>query len=143
MQGGGRLGWARWAALAAAATLAACAPADDRPPDAVRVSFQEVLEPEAYEVETLARADADAEGAPGYWAAAPGLPRPERALVVNLATGAEVRVALYRGRSGGPVTLSAAAAEAIGLGAEPGRVRVTALRREPTLAAPRRGRTGF
>ena len=62
-----------------------------------------------------------------------GRPRPERAELVNLETGDSVVVALFAGRRGAPVRLSNAAAEAIGVGAAPVRVRVTALRSRPTL----------
>jgi hypothetical protein len=66
-----------------------------------------------------------------------GLPRPERATVENLETGAETSVALFAG-GGNPadIRLSAEAADALGIGDRPVRVRVTALRREPQLAVP-------
>jgi hypothetical protein len=83
--------------------------------------------------------------APGYWAVAPGLPRPERARVERLDTGAAVQVALFAGRAGadGAIRLSPAAAQALGIGAGPAPVRVTALRREPRIARPPAWRRWF
>lgn len=103
----------------------------------IQLSYESVLAPEVFSREGAAVADA-AGGEAGYWAAAPGLPRPERGRVENLATGATIDLALYMGRGGrdGPIRVSAAAAEAIGIGPGPGRVRVTALRREPRIAGP-------
>lgn len=130
-----------WASgMAAVAVLTTgCAgdgPAGGPPPGALRLSYEDVLAPQAFLREGPAIVDPPG-GAAGFWAVAPGLPRPERALIENLATGARIEVALFAGR-GGPgaaIRLSGAAAEAIGL-ASPGRVQVTALRREPRIAAP-------
>lgn len=128
---------------AAAAFLAACAapgaPAGAAPPGGgvLQLSFEDVLAPAAFTRDGPAEADA-ADGAAGFWAVVPGLPRPERARVENLATGATTTVALYVGRANprGAIRLSGAAAEALGVGAAPVRVRVTALRREPRIAPP-------
>jgi hypothetical protein len=102
----------------------------------LELRFEDVLAPEAYLREGPAVAEPPS-AAPGYWAIAPGLPRPERARVERLDTGAQVQVALYGGREGpgGAVRLSPAAAEALALGVGPAPVRVTALRREPRIAA--------
>lgn len=100
----------------------------------LRLSYEDVLAPQAFSREGPAVA-VGPDAAAGYWAETPGLPRPERGRVENLATGAAIEVSLFAGR-GGAIRLSAAAAEAIGIGSEPVRVRVTALRREPRIAAP-------
>lgn len=104
--------------------------------EGLTIAFETVEAPEAFFRDGLAVADR-ADGASGFWAAVPRLPRPERALIVNPATEAAVEVALFAGGSvGAPVRLSGAAAEALGIGAEPVRVRITALRRQPRLVAP-------
>lgn len=131
-------------AIVLAAALSACArfgigddsaPRDVAAPGGMRLSYAEVLSPQVFSRESGAFADTGGEA--GFWAAVPGLPRPERGRVENVATGASIDLALYRGRggAGGAIRLSGAAAEAIDLG-EDGRVRVTALRREPQLAPP-------
>ena len=127
-------------AAAIAAALAGCAAPEASAPageGGIRLSYEDVLAPAAFRREGPAVADRP-EGSAGLWAVTPGLPRPERALVENLATGETVVVALFAGRGGpgGAIRLSAAAAEAIGIGAAPARVRVTALRREPQIAGP-------
>lgn len=129
------VGW-----MALAALLWACAPGEEvRDGDpagagSVRLSFEDALVPAAFSREGLAVADAPG-GAAGFWAVVPGLPRPERAQVVNLSTGAEATVALYTGGAGS-IRLSGAAAEALGIATTPTRVRVTAVRREPRIAPP-------
>ncbi len=130
----------RSASIAALALLAgACGgPKASRAPvpgEPIALTFQDAEVPGVLDREALARRDR-AKGAQGLWAAVPGLRRPERGLVVNLDTGASVTVALFSGN--GPATeirLSNAAAELIGIGADPERVRVTAVRREPVIVA--------
>lgn len=100
------------------------------PPE--RLGFEDRLAPEAFEREAPAVRDAP-DGAAGLWAAVPDLPRPERALVLNIANGDEVEVALFAGRRGTPVRLSVEAAEALGIGDDPVNVRITALRRQPKI----------
>ena len=72
------------------------------------------------------------DGAEGLWAAVAGLPRPERARIVNVDTGAEVVVALFAARrgSGAEIRLSNQAADALGIGDRPTPVHITALRRQ-------------
>jgi hypothetical protein len=115
-----------------------CAPAGDPPAEnaGLSLSYEDVAAPQIFAREGVAIVDAP-DGAEGLWAVTPGLPRPERGLVENAATGASVEVALFAGRAGpgGDIRLSRAAAEAIGLTAA-GRVRVTALRRELRIARP-------
>ena len=120
--------------------LAACAqgarPGAPTPtPDTFGLAFEYAEAPGVYSREMLGRRDR-AKGAQGLWAAVPGLRRPERAEIENLATGAKVTVALYSGGASGGARLSNAAAEALGIGAEPARVRITAVRREPKLVEP-------
>jgi len=128
-----------WGAIAA--TLTACAPTENPTEGdaagALRLSFEDVLAPAAFAREGPAMVDA-AGGAAGLWAVVPELPRPERARVVNLASGAEATVALFAGATGpnGAIRISAAAGQALGVGTTPTRVRITALRREPRIAAP-------
>ncbi len=122
-----------------ATSLSACAtvpfdPSGSGPAgDGLRIDFEDTLTPSAYAFDGPARVSADP--TPGFWAAAPGLARPERARIEHAGTGAAIEVALYGG-SGGTVLLSGAAAEALGIGAAPVRIRVTALRRQPVLADP-------
>lgn len=122
------------AVVSGCAQIAALAPRDGASSDGIQLSYEHVLAPQVFSREGAAVADGP-DGEAGFWAVAPGLPRPERGRVENLATGATIDVALYAGR-GGAIRLSAATAEAIGIGPEPERVRVTALRREPRIAAP-------
>ena len=98
----------------------------------ISFSFEDRAAPGAFLLEGGAVRDRP-EGADGLWAAVRGLPRPERALVVNTATGAEVVVALFAASSGPSIRLSNAAADAIGLADAPQAVRITALRRAPRL----------
>jgi len=122
--------------IAAALPLAACAPGpareDGERSAAVRIEIEEVLAPQVFQFEGEARV-AGVDGPPGLWAAAPGLPRPERGEVLNPATGGTVKVSLFRA-SGGSITVSLAAAEALGMtGNAP--VRLTAVRSEPRVLA--------
>ncbi|MBP7242741.1 hypothetical protein [Amaricoccus sp.] len=134
------------AVAALAAALAGCAqapsgdaaPAAQRGPEELRLSFVDMLAPSVFDWTGPAVADAD--GAAGLWAVVPGLSRPERGRVALAGGAAHVDVALFRGGTGrnGAIRISAEAAEALGLGDGAARVRVTALRREPRLGeAPR------
>lgn len=132
--------WASGLAILTAA-LAGCTPADDPAAapasGAIQLRYEDVPAPQAFSREGVAVADAPG-GEPGFWAVTPGLPRPERGRVENLASGATIDVALFGGRGGpgGSIRLSSAAAQAIGIGPGPGRVRVIALRREARIAPP-------
>ncbi len=124
------------------ALLPACAPtsAPTRPPAAgaagLQLRFEDALAPGVFERTGLAVAEPP-DGAAGLWAVVPGLPRPERARIENLGTGATTDVALFAGRGPrGAIRVSAEAAAALGLGATAATVRVTALRREPRIAPP-------
>jgi hypothetical protein len=125
-------------AALALVVLAACGPGADRGDGGggLRLSFEDRREPGAFQREGVGRRDRP-DGAAGLWAVVAGLPRPERATVENLETGAETSVALFAG-GGNPadIRLSAEAADALGIGDRPVRIRVTALRREPQLAVP-------
>jgi hypothetical protein len=114
--------------------LVACArtggaPDPDRP---LRISFEDAAAPAAFSREGPAVRDRDG-GAEGLWAVVGGLPRPERARVVNLETGDEAVVALFAGPAGQPIRLSNAAADALGIGGRAVPVRVTALRSRPAI----------
>ena len=114
--------------------LAACAGPGTEAPDAerpFRLRFEDAPAPAAFGLEAAAVRDR-AGGAEGLWAVVPGLPRPERATLVNLETGDETEVALFAGGAG-PIRVSNEAADAVGIGADPVPVRVTALRRRPSL----------
>jgi rare lipoprotein A len=103
--------------------------------DGLRLSYEDVLAPEVFSRDGVARPEPE-ESAGGLWAATPGLRRPERAEIENIETGATAEVALFAGGGpGGTIRVSAEAAGAIGL-ERPGRVRLTALRREPRIAGP-------
>lgn len=122
----------------AALILAACSeggPARPPAPETFGVAFEDAEAPAVFSREMLGRRDR-AKGAQGLWAAVPGLRRPERAEIENLETGASVTVALYSGGAAGEARISTAAAEVLGIGAEPRRVRITAVRREARLVAP-------
>lgn len=124
--------------VGAALILAACAagrPPDGPGPDTFGVTFDDADAPAAFSREMLGRRDRP-KGAQGLWATVPGLRRPERAEIENLANGAKVTVALYSGGTAGEARLSNAAAELLGIDATPERVRITAVRREPRLVAP-------
>ena len=123
----------RRGAIVLTALLAACgdrgaAPDPDKP---MHLRFEDAADPAAFSLEAPA-VRGGAEGAAGLWAAVPGLNRPERARLVNPATGAAVVVALFARRDG-PIRLSAEAADALGIGDRPATVRVTALRSRPEL----------
>ncbi len=122
----------------AALILGACA-AGRQPsapgPESFGVAFEDAEVPGVYSREALGRRDRP-KGAQGLWAAVPGLRRPERAEIENIATGAKVTVALYSGGTTGEARLSNAAAELLGIGAEPKKVRITAVRREAKLIEP-------
>lgn len=70
----------------------------------------------------------------GLWVAHVDTGQPERVIMVNIATGAEVKGALFRrerGNPGPPFQLSSSAAAALGiLAGVPSEIRVTAIRRE-------------
>lgn len=103
---------------------------------AFTLQFGDALAPSVYQRDLIGRRDRPS-GTQGLWATVPDLRRAERAEVVNLATGTSVKVALFRGRvRAGEARISNAAAALLGIGADPARVRITALRREPVLAAP-------
>lgn len=124
-------------ALALALFVAACGGGRNvRPDAALDLSFEDRETPDAFSRDGVGRRAGTDAG--GLWAAVAGLPRPERALLQNTETGASVEVALFRARAGTPaqdIQLSAAAADALGIGDAPAPVRVVALRREPSLAA--------
>lgn len=134
------------ALMAALALLGACAQRNGAAGgaaggggEAFALSFGDRLAPEVFQRDLVARRDRPG-GTQGAWVTVAGLRRAERALIVNLASGAQAEVALFPGpvRSG-EARVSNAAAELIGLGAAPVRARVTALRREPVLVAPEPG----
>jgi hypothetical protein len=122
--------------VAAAIALAACTPDAAReavPQNAnVRIEIEEVLAPKVFRMEGVARVEG-ADGPPGLWVAAPGLPRPERGEVLNPATGSTVTAPLFRA-SGGGIRLSRAVADAIGM-EDDAPVRLTAIRTEPRFLA--------
>ena len=72
------------------------------------------------------------DGAAGLWAAVPGLPRPERAEIVNLESGDKVTVALFR-TGGSTIRVSREAADVLGIGDSPVTVQITALRSVPEI----------
>jgi hypothetical protein len=118
--------------------LAACGSGEpaDRAQPAFTLTFEASAAPEVFDREGPARRSVrDTEG---YWAVVQGLRRPESAVVRNLATGAEVTVALFAGRpaGGAAAELSVGAADALGIGEAPVQVRVTAVRDEPRVELP-------
>jgi hypothetical protein len=118
--------------------LAACGAGEPaaRAQPAFTLTFEASAAPEVFDREGPARRSVgDTEGS---WAVVQGLRRPESAVVRNLATGAEVTVALFAGRpaGGAAAELSAAAADALGISETPVRVRVTAVRDEPRVELP-------
>ena len=125
----GRGGRGRAGALALL-LLAACAPADQAD-EGMTIRFEDRAAPGAFERTGSAVRDGP-DGAPGRWAAVPGLPRPERAEIVNLDTGDKAVVALFR-TGGAAIRVSNDAADALGLGGKPAAVRVTALRSVPEI----------
>jgi hypothetical protein len=121
-------------ALLLLALLAACG-RDRAPPPGegeLRLRFEDRAEPAAFSREGLAERDAP-DGAAGLWAAVRGLPRPERAEVVNPENRRKVVVALFSAPRDGPeIRLSNAAADALEI-TDPSAVRITALRSEPQI----------
>jgi hypothetical protein len=131
--GSTRSGPPSWAAPRAGAPVSTGgAPGSDR----FVIGFDDTQAPSVFQAELIARRDRP-KGTQGLWATVSGLRRAERAVVVNLATGATAEVALFNGPvKRGETRISNAAAVLLGIGAEPVRVRVTALRSEPVLVAP-------
>jgi hypothetical protein len=95
------------------------------------IRFEDVEIPEILEMEALAR-PAAAEAGAGLWAAVPGLVRPERGRVGRADGEGAVVVALYRAAPGEGLSVSAEAAEVLGIAA-PAVVRVVAVRTVPRL----------
>ena len=95
------------------------------------IRFEDVEMPEILDVQATAR-PAAAEAGAGLWAAVPGLVRPERGRVVRADGTDAVVVALFRAPPGQGLSLSAAAAETLGITA-PAVVRVVAVRSVPRL----------
>jgi hypothetical protein len=129
-----------WLALAVA--LVGCARSEDAgaPRGGLQIRFEDRPEPGVFTLEAPAARDAP-KGADGLWAAVAGLPRPERALVVNSRNGRKVVVALFAAPKSAatPIELSNEAADALGMSDAPEVVKITALRRE-TKIAPAKGR---
>lgn len=136
------------ALLAAALALAACEPGanpfkaapkegaaatEARPQKSTRLVDRDVEAPQVYQVS----ADALWDGRPslgGVWVASVDVKDPERVIMRNPANGKFVIGALFRrerDNPGPPLQISSDAAEALGLLAgQPGKISVTALRRE-------------
>lgn len=134
--------------LAAALALSACEPganpfkaapkdgaatAEARPQKSTRLVDRDVEAPQVYQVS----ADALWDGRPslgGVWVASVDVKDPERVIMRNPANGKFVIGALFRrerDNPGPPLQISSDAAEALGLLAgQPGKITVTALRRE-------------
>ena len=111
----------------------AAAPADAKPATSVRLVDRDVEAPEVFQVTDQALWD----GRPslgGVWVASPDAKDPERVIMRNPANGKFVIGALFRRERDNPgptLQISSDAAAALGLLAgEPGRVSVTALRRD-------------
>jgi hypothetical protein len=128
----------RHARVLAFLALAACGSEEAmrRPQPAFTLTIEQRTAPEVFEREGPGRRSARETG--GFWAVVQGLRRPESAAVRNLATGAEVTVALFAGRpaGGAAAELSVGAADALGIGEAPVQVRVTAVRDEPRVELP-------
>jgi hypothetical protein len=110
------------------------------PQGAFALRFEDRPAPGAFDRRTTAVRDSP-DGAAGYWAAVPALPRPERAEVVRLeGRRTSVVVALFaaRGGAGDPVRLSGEAADALGIDDAPVPVRITALRTQAEIEINRR-----
>lgn len=116
--------------LALGLCLTACGerPAPD---EGIRIRFEDRPEPAVFERTGSAVRDGP-DGAAGLWAAVPGLPRPERAEIVNLDSGDSATVALFRA-SGTTIRVSNEAADVLGIADEAAPVRVTALRSVPEI----------
>lgn len=136
------------ALLAAALALSACEPGanpfkaapkdgavttEARPQKSTRLVDRDVEAPQVYQVS----ADALWDGRPslgGVWVASADVKDPERVIMRNPANGKFVIGALFRrerDNPGPPLQISSDAAEALGLLAgQPGKISVTALRRE-------------
>jgi hypothetical protein len=131
-------------AVVLAVVLAGCdAGSGANAPDAggdplLTIRFEDVEAPEILEIEAVAR-PVPAEAGAGLWAAVPGLVRPERGRVTRADGAAEVVVALYRAAAGQGLSLSAEAAQALGIAAPAG-VRIVALRPLPRLGGSALGR---
>jgi hypothetical protein len=123
--------------------LAACNGPDNSPPRQPEgdfaIRFEDQAAPSAFEIVGEAVRDAP-DGAPGLWAAVPGLPRPERAEIVRLEGRGRAVVALFaeRGGAGVPIRLSTEAADLLRIDDTPVRVRVTALRPRAAIDYNRR-----
>lgn len=120
--------------------LTGCGQKTDTPPDAdkpLHLRIEDVAAPGVFEREGVATRDR-AKGAAGLWATVRGLPRPERAEIVNVATGATVDVALFTTRSGPDIRLSNEAVDALGITDDKTRVRVTVLRSKPVIDTGKR-----
>ncbi len=114
------------------ALLAGCAQTAPQAGGGLRLAFEDRPAPGAFSFEGTA-VPGRRDGAAGLWATVPGLKRPERAEVENLANGRSVVVALFSGGRTGTVGLSWQAADSLGIGDRQVRVRVTALRQAPRL----------
>jgi hypothetical protein len=103
------------------------------------IVFEDVVAPGILELEREATV-ADAEDGAGFWAAVPGLPRPERGVLQARSTGRSTMAALFRAPPGAPITLSAEAARALGIApGETAGVLVRAVRSEARVSGPSTG----
>jgi hypothetical protein len=104
----------------------------------LRIEMVQAEAPSVFAREGVGRREPEGSAA-GLWASVAGLPRAERGRLRNLATGAEVIVALFvapRGTDPQLIRVSTEAAEALGIGAgESAPVAVVALRREARVSA--------
>lgn len=117
---------------------AAAAPASGGPAKSVKLVDRDVEAPDVFQVTDLALWD----GRPslgGVWVASPDAKDPERVILRNPANGKFVIGALFRRERDNPgpaLQISSDAAEALGLLAgQPGKISVTALRREEAPVA--------
>ena len=121
-------------ALLLLALLAACG-RDRAPPPGegeLRLRFEDRAEPAAFAREGLAERDAP-DGAAGLWAAVRGLPRPERAEVVNPENRRKVVVALFAAPAAAPRSASPTPPPTPSGSRIRAPVRITALRSEPQI----------
>jgi hypothetical protein len=120
--------------LTLALLVAACGAGGDAANDSGdRITFEDVQAPEVLDRRGMAIRDSD-DGATGLWAAVPGLARPERAVAINLDTGAETEVALFSApRQTAAIRLSHEAADQLRVTDTPVEVRIVALRRKPAI----------